>query len=105
MQLVKIVRNIKKWLWTFLSFILPLCLYHLLMNASPFISLRAGFVGLLLACTIYTLWKVSIRFYGNVLPERYSGLFIMLSGISLWIIWFIAVQVILIAYDEAMVVN
>jgi hypothetical protein len=63
-------------------------------------TLRAGLIGLMVAFLIYSLWKISARFHGVVLPEKYGDILILLSGILLWIVWFTIAQVILIAYDE-----
>jgi len=70
------------------------------MGASLVASLRAGLLGLGLAVLIYVLWKVSLRIYGIILPEKFSSFLIMCSGLLLWSVWFAVAQVILIAYDE-----
>jgi hypothetical protein len=92
--------GIKKWFWAYSSFLGPLGFYRLIMGNSLYVSLRAGLLGLSVAGLIYLLWKVSLRIYGIVLPEKYGDLCILFSALLLWSVWFTVGQIILVAYDE-----
>ena len=91
---------VKRWFWAYSSFLLPFILYFLITRASPWIALRAGLIGFSLAIIIYSIWKVSLRMHGIVLPEKHSSFFVLLSGVLLWIVWFAVAQTILITIDE-----
>jgi len=93
-------QNIKKWYWVYCSFLVPFSFYTWLASAPLAIAIRSGLAGLSVAFLIYVLWKISLRVYGIVLPERYGDLVIGAFAILLWVIWFGVAQVILIACDE-----
>ena len=70
------------------------------MKVALFNSICAGILGLSVACYIYLLWKISLRFDRVILLEPYANLVIVAFGILLWTVWFGIGQILITAYGE-----
>jgi hypothetical protein len=95
---------IRFW-WLPAAFIGPCLLFlnpawQINATTTTFNGIRAGLVGLVIACIVYVLWKIDCRLNRNIKPDRGADVIILLFGVMLWFVWFTTCQMILIAGDE-----